>query len=378
MAHAYTPGLRVSRSTVLQKERILPLKGDVMVNKGDILSSEVVVAQTELPGSVFVLKNIVNQLGCDPDEIHDYMIRKVGEPVKKGEIIAENKPFLGLKFLQTRIPSPVDGFVEKISEITGQILFREPPVPVQIVAYVDGKVIEIIPNEGVIMETHATFIQGIFGVGGEAWGELIVIADNPSEMLTADKITPEVNGKIIVGGSLMTFEAFEAAKKNGAKGIICGGLNDADLRKLLGYDIGVAITGSEDLGLTIVVTEGFGDIAMADKSFRLLKERNGHKASINGATQIRAGVIRPEIVIPWDKDSDVQVDTADEERRGMGVGDPVRIIRAPFFGMIGEVTELPSELHVVESETKVRVLKVKFKDGKEFVVPRANVEIIED
>ncbi|MFH1516141.1 MAG: hypothetical protein ABIG42_11870 [bacterium] len=378
MAHAYTPGLRVTRSTVLQKERILPLKGNVIVNKGDILSSDVVVAQTELPGSVFVLKNVVNQLGCDPDEIYDYMTKKEGEKVQKGETIAENKPFLGLKFLKTKITSPVDGSIEKISEITGQILFREPPVPVQIVAYVDGKVIEIIPNEGVIMETSATFIQGIFGVGGETWGELMVVADKPTDILSADKITPEVKGKIIVGGSLMTYEAFEAAKKNGAKGIISGGLNDADLRKLLGYDIGVAITGSEKLGLSIVVTEGFGDIAMADKSFRLLKERNGHKASINGSTQIRAGVIRPEIVIPWDWDTEVSKETTDAERGGMSIGDPIRIIRAPFFGMIGEVTELPSELHVVESETKVRVLKVKFKDGKEFVVPRANVEIIED
>ena len=378
MAHAYTPGLRVTRSTVLRKERILPLKGDVVVKEGDVLTSDVVVARTDLPGSVKVLKNVVNLLGCDLDEILDYMLFKEGEHVKKGEIIAQNKPFLGLKFLQTRIPSPVDGTIEKISEKTGQILFREPPVPVEMVAYVDGKVVEIVPQEGVVMETTATFIQGIFGVGGEIWGDLMMVATSPDDVLTPDQITPEVKDKIVVGGSLITYDAFEAAKKHGAKGIISGGLNDSDLRKLLGFDIGVAITGHEKIGLTIVVTEGFGEIAMADKTFKLLKERNGHKASINGATQIRAGVIRPEIVIPWDGDVKVSIESADAERGGMVIGDPVRIIRAPFFGMIGEVTELPGELHVVESGTKVRVLKVKFKDGKEFLVPRANVEIIED
>lgn len=378
MAHAYTPGLRVTRSTVLQKDRILPLKGDVVVKEGDVLTSDVVVARTDLPGSVKVVKNIMNLLGCDLDELLDHMLIKEGEPVKKGEVYAQNKPFLGLKFLQTRMESPVDGVIEKISEKTGQILFREPPVPVEIVSYVDGKVVEIVPNEGVIMETTATFIQGIFGVGGESWGDLMMVATSPDEVLKPEQITADVKGKIIVAGSLITYDTFQAAKKHGAKGIICAGLNDSDLRKLLGYDIGVAITGSEDLGLSLVVTEGFGEIAMADKTFKLLKERNGHKASINGSTQIRAGVIRPEIIIPWDSDVDVTIEGADAERGGMGIGDPVRIIRAPLFGAIGEVTELPSELHVVESGTKVRVLKVKFKDGSEFVVPRANVEIIED
>ena len=43
------------------------------------------------------------------------------------------------------------------------------------------------------------------------------------------------------------------------------------LRRLLGYDLGVAITGQEDLGVTIVVTEGFGRIAMAKRTDHPLK-----------------------------------------------------------------------------------------------------------
>ena len=37
---------------------------------------------------------------------------------------------------------------------------------------------------------------------------------------------------------------------------------------------------------------------MAEQTFALLKAREGMKTSINGATQIRAGVVRPEILIP--------------------------------------------------------------------------------
>ena len=38
MAHSYTPGLKVLKKTIFKKERILPLKGDVLVKSGDQLT----------------------------------------------------------------------------------------------------------------------------------------------------------------------------------------------------------------------------------------------------------------------------------------------------------------------------------------------------
>jgi hypothetical protein len=56
----------------------------------------------------------------------------------------------------------------------------------------------------------------------------------------------------------------------------------------------------------------------------------------------------------------------------------VRIIREPYFGRIGKVTSLPPELTKVESETKVRILEMAFPDGQKAMLPRANIELIED
>jgi hypothetical protein len=61
----------------------------------------------------------------------------------------------------------------------------------------------------------------------------------------------------------------------------------------------------------------------------------------------------------------------------MTVGSPVRVIRMPHFGSLGEVVDLPPELQTVESEAKVRVLRVRFPDGTVETLPRANVEMIE-
>ena len=58
------------------------------------------------------------------------------------------------------------------------------------------------------------------------------------------------------------------------------------------------------------------------------------------------------------------------------VGTPIRVIREPYFGLLGKVTGLPATLQTVESGTEVRVLTAKLDDGRDVTVPRANVEII--
>jgi hypothetical protein len=57
---------------------------------------------------------------------------------------------------------------------------------------------------------------------------------------------------------------------------------------------------------------------------------------------------------------------------------PVRIIRDPYFGLIGAVSALPPEPRVLESGSRARVLEVRFTDGEAVIIPRANVELIED
>ena len=157
-------------------------------------------------------------------------------------------------------------------------------------------------------------------------------------------------------------------------GIVCGGIRDVDLIQYLGYDIGVAITGQELIPLSIVVTEGFGELAMAERTFDLLRSVEGKLASVNGATQIRAGVIRPEVIVPLMLEGTTT--SIVSSGRELGIGTPIRVIREPYFGRLGTVTELPAQLMVVESGTEVRVLKARLEDGDVVCVPRANVEII--
>jgi hypothetical protein len=186
-----------------------------------------------------------------------------------------------------------------------------------------------------------------------------------------------MKGKIVVGGSFISSEALARAKEVGVAGLVIGGIHDKDLRALLGYDLGVAITGTEQVGFTLILTEGFGTIPMAGKTFKLLTAHAGQQASISGATQIRAGVIRPEIIIPKDGASGDHAMAPVQEREGIRVGDQVRIIRDPLFGRIGEVASLPSDLQKIPTESDVRVMEVRFADNSKAMIPRANIELIE-
>lgn len=378
MGHSYTPGLTVAERTVIRKRRLLPIPGTVLVQVGEPVSSGTVVARTELPGKVHAL-NVANLLGAAPDEIHEYLIKRTGEMVRRDEVVAENKPII--KWFRTEVRSPIDGTIDSVSTVTGQVLLREPPRSLDLLGYIDGQVIEVHPKQGVTVEAACTLIQGIFGIGGETWGELTMAAETPDEILAPAKLSPAMKGKIVVGGAFLGADTMKRARECGVAALVIGGIHDKDLRELLGYDLGVAITGTERVGFTLVITEGFGTISMAAKTFKLLQAHAGQKASISGATQIRAGVIRPEIIIARTDQATIPQpairEGSEDGPAGLKIGDHVRIIRDPLFGRLGQVVALRPELTKIETESEVRVLEVQFADKAVATIPRANVEIIE-
>ena len=373
MAHAYTPGLKVAERVVVRKERRLPLKGDVLFKEGDVVRATDVVARTELPGKVYPL-NLANVLGVGPETLEQHMVVPTGGAVAADGILAQTPGFMG--FFKAEARSPVAGTVESVSRVTGQVILQAAPIPVEISAYINGTVVEVFPEEGVTVETEAAFVQGIFGLGGEVYAPLKALATSPNQVIDARDITPEHKGHILIGGAFLTHSAVKRAIEVGVAGLVTGGFHFQDIKDILGYEVGVAITGTEQIGLTLMLTEGFGNITMAQATFDLLNTHVGKKASLNGATQIRAGVIRPEVIVTHAEPA-LDHASARSEVRGTEVGDLIRGIRAPYFGRIGKVVDLPVELRTMESETRVRVMVVEFEDGQRVELPRSNVEMIE-
>lgn len=374
MTAAYTPGLKVSQRMRHRVRRMLPVSGEVLVSAGDRVEATDVVAQATMPGDVTPV-NVANALASPPAEVPAAMLVREGDRIEPGDLVARSKGIFGM--FRAEYHARTSGTVESISGVTGQIIVRGEPKPVQLLAYLSGQVVEVTPGEGIVIESEVALIQGIFGIGGEAFGEIALACKSPTEELTTDLIREAMAGKVVIGGARMSGDAVRRAIEVGAAAVVSGGMDDADLRAILGYDLGVAVTGSEKIGTTLVITEGFGEIAMAERTFRLLAEHEGRFAAVNGTTQIRAGVMRPEIVIPLgpaERDEPVQKAAAGG---ALDIGTPVRIIRDPHFGLLGSVAALPTEPAVLPSGSKARVLDVTLDSGQRVTVPRANVELIE-
>lgn len=372
MTQAYTPGLLVTDQTWWRCRRTLPVAGRVLVSAGAHVKADQVVAETETAGDA-VPVNLARSLGVSPSQVGSCLLVSLGDTVSAGQLLARSAGFFG--WFSKEFFSPMDGTIESVSAITGQMILRGQPRKVQVRAYLAGEVTEVLPEEGVVIEAQAAVIQGIFGIGGEAYGPIHLACRSPDEDLTETQLSSEMRGAIVIGGRRITRTAVDRAREVGVAALISGGIDDQDLREILGYDLGVAVTGLEKIGLTLIVTEGFGDISMARRTFELFQRLHGQAAAANGTTQIRAGVLRPEIVTPV---TAVAATSTNHVVTGiLAVDAPVRVIREPYFGEIGRVTAMPSEPQLLASESKARVVHVRLHRGDTVTVPRANVELIE-
>jgi hypothetical protein len=372
MPVAYTPGLRVTGEAALHLVRRLPMQGEVLVQVGDVVTSETVVACAEMPGNLHSVR-VAQQLHLEPNELPGHMTVHVGQAVQAGDTLARTQGLWGL--LKSEVKSPVAGTVEEVSLTSGHARIREAPRRIEVLAHCAGTVSEVLPDEGAVIATRGALVQGIFGVGGERRGKIVMATSGPDQRLVADAL-PECQGCVLVAGSGLDGEAIRRAAAAGATGLVVGAVSDEALRQYVGYDIGVAITGQEDVPMTLLLTEGFGELPMAHRTWELLASLAGQLASVNGATQIRAGVIRPEILVPREH---LAADVAAEApAQILQVGARVRLIREPHFGLLGRVSGLPSELTEIETESHVRIATITLDRGDTVPVPRANLELIQE
>ncbi len=197
MGQAYTPGLKVTNRMTLRVQRVLPIKGEVLVQNGETVGAEQVVAQTFMPGDITPL-NMANLLSMPPGDVAECMLKEQGDRIEVGEPLAQTKGIFGR--FKTTYTSKHAGVLETISDITGQVIIRGEPIPIQVQSYLPGQVIEVFPDEGIAIESDVTYVQGIFGIGGEAYGTIRMAAVSHEQELVADMITPDMKGGVIVGG----------------------------------------------------------------------------------------------------------------------------------------------------------------------------------
>lgn len=370
MSGLFAPNLQVRREAVVRRVRELPVPGEILVREGATVTSDQIVARAELPGELMVLR-VAEQLGIEPAEVMRGVQVKPGQRVSEGECLCEHAGIFGL--FRSRFFAPAAGTIDFITERTGHIGLRLPSRLLEVRAWLAGEVVRVEAGKAATIESRGAFIQGIFGVGGERSGRIHLLPVGPETVLTPAVMTGDLAGRILVGGTAPEAEAIRAAAALGAVGLVTGAIDDRALAAYLGYDLGIALTGDENIPLTLIITEGFGRIGMSPRILEILGEFAGCHASITGATQVRAGALRPEILIPH---GGVETGEITGGPASFSVGGRVRLIRVPYFGQVGTITALPHEARMIDTGAHARVLTARLEDGREVTVPRANVELL--
>lgn len=359
----------VDRGLYGRKEYFSPVEG--RVEEISDLTGRVTIREEFGKEEPPIVVNVAEEIKCRPSEVPQNMLRGVGQEVKKGQMIAKKGDIQA--FFTRTAAAPISGVISEVNAETGKITISRPFKQVVVDAYISGIVSAVAPGVGCTVRTEGVRLHGIFGIGKETYGDVMVLTASHEDVLEADLVGAQCKGKVIVGGSFATNEALLKARAVGAKAVVTGTANYLNLTESLGVKLGVGITGQEDIDLSVILTEGFGRLAMRREVWETLKALEGHLASVNGATQIRAGAIRPEIIVPTPlSDGPVGDDNVIDEH--VKVGMRVRIISEPFFGAVGVVTELPREPRVIETEARVPVIKIQIDNIGPVVIPRANVE----
>ncbi len=313
--------------------------------------------------------DIASELGVQPFFVTEYLNVSLGKSVSKGQPVAVRKKSFGEQ--PTYVVSPTYGYVSNIDRRKGTITITPLFRTTDVLAYIDGVVSRVIPDEGVVVTTACGLINGVFGVGGETYGALAVPARGPDHLLREDEIAETARSQVIVGGATATPEALDRAARIGVKAVVLGHAPVEIVRKVAPR-VNMGITGSEEAQFTLILTEGFRAQPMAADVFDALARAAGKTVSCNGTTHIRAGVIRPEIVIPDGKGPGGTAVTAPAVDMWLSEGARVRIVRRPYEGLRGVVDSFAQAKTTLESGIIALGCVVRLDDGRKVLVPRSN------
>ncbi|MEW6723856.1 MAG: hypothetical protein AB1331_02895 [Bacillota bacterium] len=307
---------------------------------------------------------VAEVLGVPAHDTRHYARVREGDQVRAGQPLAAHT---GALFHYKFVSSPVTGEVEKICGHSGTVTIRRQNLVAEVRAFISGRVVGLLPGEGAVIEAVGQRFEGVFGVGGEGWGRLEA---RSIEGLAPEDIDERVNGSVLAVAGWVSGDALIKALSLGCQGVVCGSLPEAELVRFLGRELRVGLTGVEDVAMPVVITEGFGRVTMRDGLWELLSSSAGQTASVCGLTQIRAGAIRPEVIIADDSQESYREVVQPPTGQALEPGQVVRVDRGPWFGRIGTVTRLFDGVHRFANGCEEKAVEIQFGQERRVIAVR--------
>lgn len=207
---------------------------------------------------------VAKEMDIAPKNLGTYLKVRPGQEVERGQWLAA-RMWNGLRF----VVSPVRGRVNRIDGHFGIVLIEPLLEEQEVRAWLPGRIVAT-SERGAVVESEATVLTGVWGRGGEAWGEL--------------GFGPAAPGRVMVRDFCDRTE-LDALRAAGVAALVAGGLNLEDVLEPSGP-------------FTVVVLSGFGAREVASEMAEALRRHEGRLALVDGTTQLRVGVRRPRVILP--------------------------------------------------------------------------------
>jgi hypothetical protein len=339
--------------TCIRRTRLLPVAGQVTVHVGQKVSATDVVATGTLPGRHLLL-DIGQALDVtNPSNVEQYIERKPGERVQKGDIIAK----VG-SVMSRVVRAPEEGVI--LSTAGGQVLMEVEPKTIELKAGLPGVISSVVPERGVVLEANGTLLQGAWGNDLASVGMLLALAKSPEEEMTRAMLDVSMRGAVVLAGMCMQEEALRSTADAPIKGLILASMS-ADLIPL-----------ARTLPFPVIVMEGFGRIPMNKVTFQLLGSSEKRDISLDATNWNPYTGDRPEIIIPQQANGSEprEVDLFEAQQT-------VRVTMPPFAGRIGTIEQLRPGMSVMPNGMHVAAAVVRLGNQYQALIPLANMEVLE-
>lgn len=334
------------------RQRALTEPTRVLVRKGQTVAAVDNVAES-LRASRHLWLDVVLSLGIAPGRLQEHLQCKVGDQVSRGDLLAGPA---GL--LQRNLRSPSDG---QVVWITDRAIILENNVPaIQLQAGISGQVIDLLPEQGAVIQTEGALVQGMWGNGKIGMGKFTFCMSNPAAHFTLRDLQPSLQGALVGAGSCESSDVLNAATGLNLAGLIVTSLNP-EL-------IPLAIS----LPFPLVVIEGFGSQVMNPMAYQILAEHAGQAVDLNAEPIDRQTGAHPEAVFPDPLTAGYQVPS---DMVLMSPGHLVRILRSPYHGRIGRLEELLGTVQV-QGGYLLPAGRVLLASGESVTLPLVNLQFL--
>lgn len=347
------PVLHILPLTTIVRERTLPLAGTVNVNVNQKVSPTDVIAEARFARE-HVLFDVARTFEVSIRDADKMIKVGRGDRLAEGSLVAESTGMFKQAIRATR-----PGRVMVVGG--GQVLMEVGDARIELRAGMPGIITRVIPERGVVIRTAGALIQGTWGNGRIDNGLMTNKIEKPDDLLTPDLLDVSLRGSVILGGHVRDQETLRAAAEMPVRGLIVSSMTSGLLPTAM------------QMRYPILVLDGFGAMPMNSAAFKLLTTNDKREVTVNAEHFDRYSNNRPEAIIP------LPVQGEPEEPGdyvAFGVGQKVRMRRAPHAGMIGSITNLPEGLSKLESGLRAPSAEVKLENDTNVLVPLVNLEVV--